>query len=365
MKIGSKSSKTKMSHEITRQEQNRRNNIKRLTVSAVVALVLFIALTIIQSSILNQEESIKVYQVAKDIKENTKITSENINEYLKLSEVKESLIPEGYVTDASKILDKFSNRTYKAKDIVTEDGFTDSAKLNISNIKNPVQVSFSLADLSSSVSGTIREGDYVNIYGMRNGFNKDGEVVLLTNDTYTFKHVYIEKAYNSAGEEIDSNDNESEAALFTITIEEKDVDLFNEMLTNCSLKVAKIMYETDEDYKAFLNNSGSSKNTNNNKTVTYNNTNQNEQNKPEGSSNVSVNETVTTNNETNNTSEVPLQALKDSLNNNKEKETSDDNSKDDTEKSDAVEKSETTETTDNKNTNEKETTKNTKDTKEK
>lgn len=252
MKIGSK---TKVTREVTRQERNRRNNMKRITVSALVAIVLFIALTIIQSSILNQEQKLEAYQVIKDIKSGTKITEDNLDEYFRTIKVQTSLIPDGYITDPQLIIGKFVNRDYKAKDIVTTDGLKDSEALYNSKIKNPVEVSFSIGGLSDSVSGTIREGDYVNIYGMRNGYNQNMEVVSMTSETYTFKHIFIEKAYDSSGVEILSSDKESQALLFTIVIEESDVDLFNEMIANCGLKMVKLMYDTDEDYKAYLNKS--------------------------------------------------------------------------------------------------------------
>lgn len=253
------SSKTKVTREVTRQERNRRNNMKRITISALVAFILFIALTIIQSSILNQETRIPVYQVRKDIQSGTKITEENINDYLSIKEVQASLIPEGYITDREAIIGKFVNRNYKAKDVITEDGLNDSDTIYNSGIKNPVKLSFSVGSLSDSVSGTIREGDYINIYGMRNGHNEAGEVIVSTHATYTFKHIYIERSYSGAGEIIDSSDRESEALMFTIVIEESDVELFNEMVANCTLKLVKLMYETDQDYKAFINSgSGSS-----------------------------------------------------------------------------------------------------------
>lgn len=251
MKIGSK---TKVTREVTRQERNRRNNMKRITISALVAFILFVALTIIQSSILNQETKVSVYQVKKDIHEGTKITEENFDSYLATKDVQASLIPDGYITDKTLVIGKFINRNYKAKDVITVDGLNDSETAYNSGIKNPVKLSFSVSSLSDSVSGTLREGDYINIYGMRNAHNAAGEVIIATNAIYTFKHIYIEKAYNSSGDIIDSADRESEALMFTIIIEEGDVDLFNEMLANCTLKLVKIMYETDQDYKAFTGN---------------------------------------------------------------------------------------------------------------
>lgn len=254
MKIGSK---TKITREVTRQERNRRNNLKRITISAIVAFIIFIALTIIQSSILNQETKISVYQVSTDIESGTKITKGNINKYLSIKDVQASLIPDGYITDPTLIVGKFVNRDYKAKDIITVDGLKDNESLYSSNIKNPVKISFSIDDISASVSGTLREGDYINIYGMKNGHNKAGEDAIVNNKMYTFKHVYIDKAYDGSGNVIDSSDKKQEATLFTITIEENDAEMFNEMVANCDLRVAKLMYNTSQDYKAFMQTSSS------------------------------------------------------------------------------------------------------------
>lgn len=272
MKIGSK---TRVTREVTRQERNRRNNMKRITISALVAFILFIALTVIQSSILNQETKVTVYQVQKDIYDGTKITEDNFNEYFDTKAVQASLIPDGYITDSSLIIGKFINRDYKARDVVTVDGLNDSEALYNSNIKHPVKLSFQVGSLSDSVSGTIREGNYINIYGMKNGINADGEVILLTNQTYTFKHIYIEKAYNSSGDIIDSADKTSEALLFTIVIEEDDVALFNEMVANCNLKLVKVMYDTDQDYKAFIGKEVSNNQSNNNNVVVEENNSSN------------------------------------------------------------------------------------------
>lgn len=272
MKIGSK---TKVTREVTRQERNRRNNMKRITISALVAFILFIALTIIQSSILNQETKVTVYQVQKDIYNGTKVTEDNFNEYFATKAVQASLIPDGYITDSSLIIGKFVNRDYKARDVITVDGLNDSEALYNSNIEHPVKLSFQVGNLSDSVSGTIREGDYINIYGMKNGKNSDGEVVLLTNQTYTFKHIYIERAYNSAGDIIDTADKNSEALMFTIIIEEDDVALFNEMVANCNLKLVKVMYDTDQDYKAFIGKETTTNNNGNNAVVENNNNSNN------------------------------------------------------------------------------------------
>lgn len=251
MKIGSK---TKVTREMTRQERNRRNNMKRITISALVAFIMFITLTVIQSSILNQEQKIAVYQFNADTPEGTKITEDNIDSCLTLANVQASLIPDGYITDRSQLIGKFTNRDYQKRDVLTIFGLVNSGDTYSSNIEHPVKVSFSTEDLSSTVSGTIREGNYVNIYGMKEVKNaENNETITRANEMYTFKHIYIDRAYTQDGKEITDVASEDEATMFTVIIDEEDVELFNEMIANCRLKVVKLMYTTKDDYKAYIN----------------------------------------------------------------------------------------------------------------
>lgn len=255
MKIGKKTAVTK---EITRQERNRRNNLKRLSISFIVAFILFIALVIIQSSILNQEKKVEVYQINSDIAVGTKIAEDNFDNYLALKEVNESLVPEGYVTDKTELIGKFTNRNYKAKDIITSDGVTDTEKLYKDSIKNPTVLSFSVGDASSAVAGSIHEGDYINIYGLRKDAftNSDlkaaKENLVLKDDYFSFMHVYVAEAYDASGVRLSTDDKETQALMFKIILSEEDVVKFNEMLTNCNIKIAKILYDSDQTYLDFL-----------------------------------------------------------------------------------------------------------------
>lgn len=256
MKIGKK---TVVTRELTRQEKNRRNNIKRLTVSFIVAFLLFIALVVIQSSILNQEAKHEVFQVVKDMPIGTKITSDNLNKYIKLKDVQISLIPEGYITDKKDILGKFTNRAYKANDIITSDGITDVEKMYKDSIVNPTELSFSVSDTSAAVSGTIHEGDYVNIYGLRKDAFNDGELasesdeLILTDEYFSFMHVYVAEAYDGDGNRIGTDDTtDKKAVMFTIILSEDDVKTFNEMLKNCDVRMAKIIYDSDKTYLDFI-----------------------------------------------------------------------------------------------------------------
>ena len=257
MRIGKKTAVTK---EITRAERNKRNNLRRIAVAAFVALVVFVAITVIQSSILNQEERVEAYQVIKNIDSGTKITKSNIDKYFALKDVQVSLIPDGYLTDKKQLLDKFVNRNYRARDIITDDGVSDTEGLYKSNITNPVEISFDASGLDAAVAGTIREGDYINIYGLKTQQSNNSATKKMEIDSsYTFQHVYVEAAMDASGNKIEtgakSDDEKSQTAtMFTLVLSEKDCGLFAEMIANCgdNIRLGKLQYNTSQDYQVFL-----------------------------------------------------------------------------------------------------------------
>lgn len=257
MRIGKKTAVTK---EITRAERNKRNNLRRIAVAAFVALVVFVAITVIQSSILNQEERVEAYQVIKNINSGTKITKSNIDKYFALKDVQVSLIPDGYLTDKKQLLDKFVNRNYRARDIITDDGVSDTEGLYKSNITNPVEISFDASGLDAAVAGTIREGDYINIYGLKTQQSNNGAAKKMEIDSsYTFQHVYVEAAMDDSGNKIEtgakSDDEKGQTAtMFTLVLSEKDCGLFAEMIANCgdNIRLGKLQYNTSQDYQVFL-----------------------------------------------------------------------------------------------------------------
>ncbi len=274
MKLGKS---TKVQREITKQERNKQNNIKRITAALIGGVIIFILLVIIQKSIINQEAKQTVYQVSKDIASGTKLTEKNISEYLRFKDVQASLIPEGYITNKQDILNKFTNRDYKANDIITVDGVNDTENKYTSSIKNPVEISFAVSAINQSVNGVIREGDWINIYGMQGADNSDGYVL---SKAYKFQHVYVTKAFDNSGELIGSekkSDAKAATTSFSVLIDEKDAGQFAEMIANCNIRVAKLMYNTDTDYQAYVTvtNSDGTVTDGNGKTISNSNNTQN------------------------------------------------------------------------------------------
>lgn len=263
MRLKSKS-KDKITKELTRAEQGKRQKVQAFGIAAVIGILLVVALFALESAILNKEDTVNAYVLTQDVSDGTQITEDNVDSYFLQREIQISLVPEGYITDKADLVGRFFNHDYKANEVITESGLDDRMNVYLNSIEDPVDISFSLNDLGSVVSGTLREGDYINMYGLQQTEvvreSPDGQVSyyadtvqeLRVSQSYTFEHIMITKVFNSSGAAISTEDEVGASTLFNVTISEKDAQKFAEMLANCTVRLAKVEYLEDEPYVGFV-----------------------------------------------------------------------------------------------------------------
>jgi len=242
-------SSTKVTKEISQKQKNRATTIRLILVSLILAIIVFVALLVIQSNILDKKETAYVAVVLQDITSGTKLTEENIDEYVGIQEQIIDYLPENYVTDKSLLIDKFIDKDYKAKDIITIDKVTDSAYA-IDEINKPIEVAFSASSLENAVSGILREGDRVNVYSIQtyNIYDYTTGNQTSTESVLLMKHAYITKAFTAGGEEISTADRVTNATMYNIVISEDVEQAFNEAVNQGTLRLSKVLYlEKDAD----------------------------------------------------------------------------------------------------------------------
>ena len=235
---------TKVTKEITQKQKNRQLTIKLIFISIVLTLLVFIALLVLQSNILDKEETAFVVTAKKDIITGTKITEDNINDYLEISERTLATLPDGYITSADEVLNKFVEKDYKIKEVITSDVLKDRV-YSIDDIKNPIEVSFSIGSLPNAVSGILREGDKVNLYSTVQVQNTENDGSHIESNPIMLG-AYISKAFTSGGEEISTDDNTTAATMFNVVISEEVEPEFNIAISDGSLRLSKILYDSDE-----------------------------------------------------------------------------------------------------------------------
>lgn len=224
--------------EINAKQKSRTKGLVGIFVAIVIAVIVFIALLIIQKNILDKEETVKVYAVKQEAAIGVKVDSSNINDYFKGVEVPVKLLPEGYIKygEAEQLLDRYVNKTYITNDIVTS-RFLVSYEDIISKIEKPVEVSFTPGSLPAAVGGILREGDRINIYKITS--NKTTGVV----SERIMGEAYITKAFNGSGEAIPTTDKTTPATLLNLIISSDIESEFHEAMYAGTLRLSKILPE--------------------------------------------------------------------------------------------------------------------------
>ncbi len=92
-------------------------------------------------------------------------------------------------------------------------------------------VSISIKELYEGVAGTLREGDYIDIYTVW----KEGEEVC---SQRLAEHVRIKETFNAQGVQIE-DEKEGLSQLIVVPIEKEQVSVFYEMLAKGNIRIAK------------------------------------------------------------------------------------------------------------------------------
>ena len=98
----------------------------------------------------------------KDIPAGTKLTQENMPNYLSMEARLEEQIPlSGTFSSGYELIDKITDRDIKAREMLTDDCFYDVDFF--SEVSDPVEISIAVGDLGRAVAGTLRAGDLIDI----------------------------------------------------------------------------------------------------------------------------------------------------------------------------------------------------------
>lgn len=207
-------------------------SITRIVISLFVAIAAFIGATYYESYLLSDKNVSMVVVAAEDVAKGTLVDAFNASKYFTLKEVNSSLVTDATLTDINQI-DGKAITDISAGEIITEQRFYDTGYV-IDQFNDPVEMTFAVSDANRSVSGSIREGDLIDVLEIvtENG-TKRSQVLL--------KNAYVLCAYDSSGYVIDRGDRSSAATIFKVYIERADQEYYNLAFSSSQLSVSKVV----------------------------------------------------------------------------------------------------------------------------
>lgn len=214
----------------------------------IVTAVLFGLLIFIEKSIINAEDTKKVFVSIAEVPEDVCITESNISEYFRVEERAQSVIPEGYISEISEIVGLISNRKIMKNEIITITSFS-SLDERTKDIENPIEVSLNASNLAQVVGGVLRAGDYINIWSVKSS-NVNGIQQIESRNICS--HAYVTRTFTSSGEEVgrDGANSDTATMIINIIISAEQEDEFNKAIVEGTIRVGRCLdreASTDDD----------------------------------------------------------------------------------------------------------------------
>ena len=200
-------------------------------ISFVLALLLFAVLLVIQQSMQEKPESKWVLCAKESIPESVILTEANISVYTEKKEIPVKWLPEGCLSSEGQLEGMISEGK------IAKGSLLDNAKFSVydeyyEKYQELSWISVPIKELYEGVAGSLRPGDYIDIYMVK---EEDKQYVCEVLE----ERVPIAATYSNQGTVIEGDDAGGLAQLIIIPIEKQNVAQFYERLAQGNIRIAK------------------------------------------------------------------------------------------------------------------------------
>lgn len=207
----------------------KKKRIYKIVISFLITGLLFAGLLLYEKS-KRPEQIMRTVAVAKeDMEGGIRLTEKNLESYVMKETVEETMCHGDNVTDIGVLLGTKTKVPLKKGTVLQKEWFLDMKSIS-EQMEHPVKVSVKAEDLSGVLGGSLRSGDFVDLFF----YNKDTAEASLI-----FRGVLIEDAYDNSGKLIAREDRERAASMLALLLEEEDVERLCELIAGGSFRMAK------------------------------------------------------------------------------------------------------------------------------
>lgn len=197
--------------------KKKRAVILTVSIGLVLAIMLFVFLTQLEKEILSDYETMQVVRSVREIPAGTLIVESNVNHYFSVEDINAKIVTPETVCTLSALYGAYVTRDISAGEVIYSKVLC-AEDMQTEGYKQPVEISLRIEDVANGVAGTIRKGDFINIYvNGADTFDKDVEFKEVLNG------VKVNEVYDSAGTLIGMSDSVEKAGILTFYVEEDKV----------------------------------------------------------------------------------------------------------------------------------------------
>ena len=208
-----------------------------LLAGVIIGIIVFAVMLYMEKAVLNEEEKVAVYVAQSDVPNGTKIDEGNAGSYFEIKDIPKSLVPSNAIFDTAEFAGMYTEIDISKGQTLTESMFVNQDEV-LAAFDNPVVAGFSTAQLYRSVNGTLRTGDFVDIYYVEDidlpGGEKSSVSVLV------WENVFLDGPYTSDGHLVSNDGKETSLAqAFNIFLEKDQVEAFYGGLSDGNLVLVR------------------------------------------------------------------------------------------------------------------------------
>lgn len=210
-----------------------KGKITGLVIGLILTAALFFVLVFIQREMLKDTEKTTVVLASRHIPAGTVLTETNAKDFLKEVEVSSSLaITDAYLS-VTELFGKYVTRNTTSGEIIYDGIIGDEAEI-LSHYENPTELSITISEEAAAVAGTIRKGEYVNVYAsLFDEYGNQSFQLILENEL-------VNEVYDENMVKIAMSDTEQVALTFTLYLEAEEVPTLLDKLKTKEIFVVKV-----------------------------------------------------------------------------------------------------------------------------
>lgn len=209
-----------------------------LGISFLSAVVIFILITILQNKIINPSGRAEVYFAKRAIQQNTVLNSSNISYYFSKKTVSKDTLISSPVSSISELSGKYVEQDIIKGQQISKSELLDNSK-RIKDIKNPVEYSLKMDDISQTVGGTLREGDTIDLI-LTQSSNQSSGYKTLTEIPSKLSNILVVKAFTVDGKIVSREDgNKYAASILNLKLSAKNAAILDNALNRGKIKAVK------------------------------------------------------------------------------------------------------------------------------
>lgn len=169
--------------------------------------------------------------VVKEIPKGQKVTTENAEQYIRITEIDKRIVPETALETMDVAIGKIAVYGVEKGMVLTGAMLQEEVEIT-GQMEEPVIAGFRAEDLYQVAGGVLRAGDRIHIYCVnRENEEEIGEILL--------ENVFVQEVFDQTGTSIEGNDDTTPAQRVNIYLDKENVAGFYTALAQGSLRAVK------------------------------------------------------------------------------------------------------------------------------